>query len=97
MSHTFYPDPQHFTWPLIVQNRRGMSRDVIMIPVIKWLINNVGELAEFRDDEWPHGNGWETGYASSKDAVSWERRHYIIIRRLDIDERLLTEFALRFL
>ena len=91
MPYTFYPNPAYLSSPMIDSNKFEISRKIVSVPVIKWLIENVGEMAEFKfkDNEWPHGNGWEMGYNYR------ENRHYIIIRRA-VDEKLLTEFALRF-
>ena len=95
MNHIFYPNPAYLSSPMIDSNKFEISRKIVSVPVIRWLIENVGEMAEFKDkpkdNEWPHGNGWEMGHNY------WENRHYIIIRRKDLDEKLLTEFALRFL
>ena len=55
MPYTFYPNPEYLSSPMIDSNKFEISRKIVSVPVIRWLIENVGEMAEFKDNEWPHG------------------------------------------
>ena len=83
----------------IAKTRNCSDEYYICIPVIRWLIDNVGAMAGHMDHEWPHGDGWSMGYdyrGTETIALDWETWHCIVIHRQDIDPKLLTEFALRF-
>ena len=93
------PDPKFLLTPMIAMWESGddnLTPDYITqtVPVINWLVRNVGELGYFQTGEWPTGNGWQIGY--DKDTVEvWGTQCYVMIRK-EIDDILLTEFVLRF-
>ena len=96
-----FADPKYLADPLVEINKTVdniTSDDYCTIPIFRWLVDNVGEINEIKENSWLSGNGWEVGYDYNADNTNWKRKHfiYIHIRRKDIDPKLLTEFALRF-
>jgi len=65
------------------------------LPIIQWLETHVGKLSA----DGKCGSEWTIGCCHEHDYLfkpgHWRQRHYIQITA-DIDEKLLTEFALRF-
>lgn len=95
-----FPNSTYLADPLIAVNGLGRRRtvaDYYKFPLFRWLVDNVGEIGNVEPNEWISGNGWEVGYEYNNGVVEdWKTKHYIRIRRKDIDPKLLTEFALRF-
>lgn len=101
MTVTFYPAEEHLHSryiKLMSDHTTDLAADVYEVPIFKWLIDNVGSLSTPRRDIYPHGDGWcmSFGFVVDQNYLTFDKRYCVIEITKDIDEKLLTEFALRF-
>ena len=91
---TFTPNPKYMSYMIEDQYAAGVN-DVSTIPVLAWLIENVGELDELQSWMQPKGKGWRCVCDISRDHYPYHLSHRIVITR-PVTGKLLTEFVLRF-
>jgi hypothetical protein len=82
---------------VVLTGKTITKEDYIAVPIIKWLIDNVGPIITANPGEILHGDGWEiyTDWDPYWIGVDGAPQVCVIIKK-HVDDKLLTKFWMKF-
>ncbi len=81
---------------IVIEGREPTVDDLLALPVVRWLNDNVGPLEHPRDpNKLLNGQGWTVSYQWNMLERTQRPRCWVLLEQ-PIDDRLITEFWMRF-
>lgn len=82
---------------VVLKGRKITPADYMELPIVQWCVKNVGHIKTANPGEILHGDGWEI-FADWQNYIGGVDKTPRVVLKLhtEVDQRLITEFWMRF-